>query len=67
MLTENNTSEKIINSQNASLSDIELKLIQDALVNNKGSITKATDQLGISYKTMQYRIGKFKLDKKKYK
>ena len=67
MLTENYTSDKLIKSQNASLPDIELKLIQDALTDNKGSITRAADQLGISYKTMQYRIGKFKLDKKKYK
>ena len=50
-----------------SLSDIEYNLINEALNKNKGSIKKAAEVLGISYKTLQYRMKKFSMYKNDYR
>ena len=45
----------------------ELEFIKNALRESKGSIKVASQKLGISYKTLQYRMKKFRLDKKDFK
>jgi DNA-binding NtrC family response regulator len=50
-----------------SLNDVEYKLIYDALESSKGSIKEASSRLGISYKTLQYRMKKFRLDKNDFR
>jgi len=51
----------------ASLTDVEYKLIHDALDSCAGSIKEASAKLGISYKTLQYRMKKFRLDKNDFR
>ena len=51
----------------ASLPDTERLLIEDALSTTNGSIKKAASSLGISYKTLQYRLKKFSIDKRKFR
>jgi len=53
--------------EKASLTDVEYKLIHDALDACSGSIKDASDKLGISYKTLQYRMKKFRLDKNDFR
>lgn len=67
MITEKNTLKTTAITKNEFLPDIEFNLIKDALTWSNGSIKKAAIKLGISYKTMQYRMKKFKLDKMDYK
>jgi DNA-binding NtrC family response regulator len=43
--------------------DLERKAIAEALNRSHGSIKKAASLLGMTYKTLQYRIKKFDLDK----
>ena len=50
-----------------SLPDFEKQMIITALNKNNGSIKKSAAELGISYKTLQYRIKKFKIDKNSFK
>jgi two-component system response regulator PilR (NtrC family) len=50
-----------------SLFDKEKNLIEEALRKSRGSIKKASQALGISYKTLQYRLRKYGIDKNKYK
>lgn len=45
----------------------ELEFIKNALRENKGSIKQASQKLGISYKTLQYRMKKYGLDKRDFK
>ena len=45
----------------------ELEFIKNALQESKGSIKQASQKLGISYKTLQYRMKKYRLDKRDYK
>jgi len=51
----------------ASLPDFEKQMIISAMNKNNGSIKKSAAELGISYKTLQYRIKKFKIDKNSFK
>ncbi|MCB0281502.1 MAG: sigma-54-dependent Fis family transcriptional regulator [Calditrichaeota bacterium] len=51
----------------ASLTDVEYQLIYDALSDSRGSIKDASKKLGISYKTLQYRMRKFSLNKTDFK
>jgi DNA-binding NtrC family response regulator len=51
----------------ASLPQIEAQLIVDALKQNNGSLKKAAQKLGITYKTLQYRLKKFGIDKRSFK
>jgi DNA-binding NtrC family response regulator len=39
--------------------DIERKAIEDALAMNAGNRTKAAEQLGISVRTLQYRLKEY--------
>ena len=41
-------------------------LIEQALKRSRGSLGPAARLLGISYKTLQYRIRKFELDREAY-
>lgn len=49
------------------LPEIEVDAIRTALQQTNGSIKKASQVLGISYKTLQYRLKKFGLDKNSFK
>ena len=51
----------------ASLPDFEKQMIIAAMNKHKGSIKKSAEELGITYKTLQYRIKKFRIDKKSFK
>jgi DNA-binding NtrC family response regulator len=51
----------------ANLSQMEQDLIRHALKANMGSIKKSSEALGISYKTLQYRIKKYGLNKNNFK
>lgn len=51
----------------ASLKETEQQMIYNALRQFNGSIKKAATHLGISYKTMQYRMKKWGLDKNQFK
>jgi DNA-binding NtrC family response regulator len=42
-------------------------MIVAALKSSRGSITVASKRLGVSFKTLQYRIRKFGLNKNDYK
>ena len=48
------------------LPDLEAHLIRQALVRTRGSLAPAAKMLGISYKTLQYRIRKHGLDRENY-
>ena len=50
-------------NKNASLTDIEYNMIVEALKRSRGSIKDASKRLGISYKTLQYRMKKYKINK----
>lgn len=50
-----------------SLSDLEQKLIYDALKENFGSLKRTAKKLGITYKTLQYRLKKYGIDKNQFK
>jgi len=65
-INNNNSSLKEIN-KNDSLTDIEYNLINDALNKSKGSIKHASEALGISYKTLQYRMKKFRMHKNDFR
>jgi len=51
----------------ASLIETEATMIKNALKFNNGSIKKASEKLGVSYKTLQYRLRKFGINKEDYK
>ena len=44
-----------------SLEEFERQLLEKAMARNNGVIAKAAKMLGLSYKTMQYRLEKFQL------
>jgi len=48
------------------LPDLELALIRQALKRSRGSLGPAARLLGISYKTLQYRVGKHQLDRESF-
>ncbi|MCX8083810.1 MAG: sigma-54 dependent transcriptional regulator [Calditerrivibrio sp.] len=49
-----------------SLEQIEKELIENALKESGGNITKAAKRLGLSFRTLQYRIGKYGINTKNY-
>ncbi len=51
----------------SSIPETEIELIRNALHQSKGSIKQAAGILGISYKTLQYRLKKHGIDKNRYK
>jgi DNA-binding NtrC family response regulator len=51
----------------STLPQIEREMIVEALKSSRGSITIAAKKLGISFKTLQYRIKKYGLDKTDFK
>jgi DNA-binding NtrC family response regulator len=51
----------------STLPQMEREMIIEALKSSRGSITTAAKQLGISFKTLQYRIKKYGLDKTNFK
>jgi DNA-binding NtrC family response regulator len=53
--------------QKENLPLMEREMIVNALRSTNGSIIKAANKLGITYKTLQYRINKFELDKNDFK
>ena len=50
-----------------SLPDVEYQLIVKTLKKNNGSITKTSADLGVSYKTLQYRIKKYAINKEEFR
>ncbi|ADR18172.1 sigma-54-dependent transcriptional regulator [Calditerrivibrio nitroreducens] len=52
-----------VNNENKSLEDIEKELIENALRETGGNITKAAKKLGLTFRTLQYRIGKYGIKK----
>jgi DNA-binding NtrC family response regulator len=48
------------------LPELERHLIEQALKRSRGSLGPAARLLGISYKTLQYRIRKFELDRESF-
>jgi DNA-binding NtrC family response regulator len=54
-------------SEERTLPQTEKQMILDALRSNRGSLKRAADALGISYKTLQYRLKKFGLNKNQFK
>jgi DNA-binding NtrC family response regulator len=54
-------------TEETTLPGTEKQMILYALRSNRGSIKAAADALGISYKTLQYRLKKFAIDKNRYK
>jgi DNA-binding NtrC family response regulator len=50
-----------IPDEGISLSEVERSLIENALIKSNWSIKRASELLGITYKTLQYRIQKFHL------
>ncbi len=50
-----------IPDEGISLSEVERNLIENALIKSNWSIKRASELLGITYKTLQYRIQKFHL------
>ena len=50
-----------------SLPELEEKLIYDALKENFGSLNRTAQKLGITYKTLQYRLKKYGIDKNQFK
>jgi len=67
MLTEMSDAVSPKSQQDGTLPQVELNMIVEALRKSHGSIKEAAKILGITYKTMQYRIKKFKLNKKDFK
>ena len=57
------------NSSGASetLPGLEKEMIVKALQNGHGSIKRAAEELGVSYKTLQYRLKKHRIDKNQFK
>ncbi|MBL8768828.1 MAG: sigma-54-dependent Fis family transcriptional regulator [Planctomycetes bacterium] len=53
-------------SDGVSLADLERKFIVEALSRSKGSLGPAARMLAISYKTLQYRIRKYRIDRSEY-
>jgi DNA-binding NtrC family response regulator len=54
-------------SASQSLPKMEEDVIRHTLKTNRGSIKKASEALGISYKTMQYRMKKYGLKKENFR
>jgi DNA-binding NtrC family response regulator len=48
-------------SEGFSLEDFERKLLETAMARSNGVIAKAAKMLGLTYKTMQYRLEKFQI------
>ena len=48
------------------LPDVERHLIRQALIRTRGNLAPAAKMLGISYKTLQYRIRKHRLDRESF-
>jgi DNA-binding NtrC family response regulator len=55
------------NEKTKSLPELEEKLIYDALKDNFGSLKRTANTLGITYKTLQYRLKKYGIDKNQFK
>jgi DNA-binding NtrC family response regulator len=53
--------------ENSSLPHFERKMIIDSLQKSRGSLKDAARMLGITYKTMQYRVRKFGIDRRSFK
>jgi DNA-binding NtrC family response regulator len=53
-------------SAGVSLADLERKFIVEALARSKGSLGPAARMLAISYKTLQYRVRKYRIEKGEY-
>ena len=51
----------------ATLPVLEKEMIVKALQNARGSIKRAAEELGVSYKTLQYRLKKHRIDKNQFK
>jgi Nif-specific regulatory protein len=49
------------------LESVEYEMIIDALTNNKGNISAAADELGLTRRMLGLRMEKFAIDHKKYK
>ncbi len=59
--------EKKVELQNETLPGLEKEMIIHALESTRGSIKETALDLGISYKTLQYRLNKHNIDKNKFK
>ena len=45
---------------------LEESFIRQALLRSEGSLSKASRLLGITYKTLQYRLRKYNIDRQEY-
>jgi DNA-binding NtrC family response regulator len=67
MVPNLNSDQKIDHRERRSLGQMEKNMIVEALEKYGGSIKKAAENLGITYKTLQYRIKKYGLNKTDFK
>jgi DNA-binding NtrC family response regulator len=68
MLNEEKQTVSQYNSKiSSNLPEMEVELIKKALLENNGSLKKAAHKLGITYKTLQYRMKKHGLNRKDFK
>jgi len=51
----------------STLPDWEKKMLTEALRHSHGSLKQAAQSLGITYKTLQYRLRKYGIDKNRFK
>ncbi len=54
-------------SDGSTIPGVEREMIVSALKRHKGSVKNASTELGISYKTLQYRIKKYGIQREKYR
>ena len=50
-------------SLNKYVKQLEVDIIQSALMTTKGNITEAAKQLGITFRQLRHRIDKYKIDR----
>jgi len=61
---EPETGDIVLPSGGLVLEDLEQDLIRQALARSGGSIKDAAELLGLTYKTLQYRLKKHEIDRK---
>jgi two-component system response regulator AtoC len=67
MIFESSSSRIFSGNEADTLPQKELEFIKNALRQSRGSIKQASQKLGISYKTLQYRMKKYRLNKRDFK
>ena len=54
--------ETLLSSGSISLGEVERRLLREAIRLSEGNLSQAAKRLGLSYKTLRYRVRKFGLD-----